>query len=529
MSSAGEGVESRLEDENSAESSLVFTTRGCPFCKQAKTLLKDQHVPFTEVNVDSDQSLREAVAQATGRKTVPVVFVNGHYIGGADELKQAVGDKSFAAVLYASPMQLPSNLQQALRQHQSRSSGDTADRSRGEDMSRALWRTLRLEQVAASMAKDAGGVPKHSVRMGVRKEKHVFSGADAVAWFRKELPDVESDADAVQMGRDLQDAQLLHHVTFSQSFQDEASVLFRLHAEEPGLSQALNARRVWVKPTRPASEVDGASIARQAVSPEYILCLFLCLQVAETLRQKVSELYEEALSEDGRTVRYNALKSSQAYGQYVAATEELQRVDLFSLTRMEKMAFFINVYNSLVIHAMVEGGTPSNILQRLFFYKQNMYHIGGVDYSLDDIENGVLRGNSPPSTSLTKSRPFDRSDPRRFQAIQPMDPRVHFALNCGAKSCPPITVYTAENLDDALATATAAFLEGEYELDKTAASVTLSKIFDWYKEDFGSSEEERVRWVLRHLDQSRQAELDAALAESRLAIKFRKYDWDVNE
>eukprot|EP00850_Spirogloea_muscicola_P020657 SM000222S06998 [mRNA] locus=s222:112182:114999:- [translate_table: standard] len=505
MSSAGEGG-AESTDANSAESNLVFTTRGCPFCKQAKTLLKDQHVPFTEVYVDRDQSLREAVAQATGRKTVPVVFVNGHYIGGADELKQSVEGSSFAAVCSAPPMQLPSPLQQVLRQNLSRSSGDTADRSRGEDMSRALWRTLRLEKVAASMAKDAGGVPKHIVRVGLRKEKHVFSGADAVAWFRKELPDVESDAEAVQMGRDLQDAQLLHHVTFSQSFQDEASLLFRLHADEPGLSQALNARRVWV---------------------------------AETLRQKVSELYEEALSEDGRTVRYNALKSSQAYGQYVAATEELQRVDLFTLTRMETMAFFINVYNSLVIHAMVEGGTPSSVLQRLFFYKQNMvvlenavvppYHIGGVDYSLDDIENGVLRGNSPPSTSLTKSRPFDRSDPRRFQAIQPMDPRVHFALNCGAKSCPPITVYTAENLDDALATATAAFLEGEYELDKTTASVTLSKIFDWYKEDFGSSEEERVRWVLRHLDQSRQAELDAALAESRVAIKYRKYDWDVNE
>eukprot|EP00850_Spirogloea_muscicola_P019628 SM000195S05275 [mRNA] locus=s195:216834:219746:+ [translate_table: standard] len=497
MSSAVEGAEST--DANSAESSLVFTTRGCPFCKQAKGLLKDQHVPFTEVNVDSDQSLRKAVAQATGRKTVPVVFVRGHYVGGADELKLAVGDNSLAAVLSAPPMQLPSPLQQALRQNQSRSSGDTADRSRGEDMSRAIWRTLRLEQVAAIMAKDAGGVPKHSVGMGLRKEKHVFSGADAVAWFRKELPDVASDADAVQMGRDLQDAQLLHHVTFSQSFQNEASVLFRLHADEPGLSQALNAPRVWIKPTRPASEVEGI------------------------------RAYEEALSDDGRTVRYNALKSSQAYGQYVAATEELQRVDLFTLTRMEKMAFFINVYNSLVIHAMVEGGTPSNILQRLFFYKQNMYHIGGVDYSLDDIENGVLRGNSPPSTSLTKSRPFDRSDPRRFQAIQPMDPRVPFALNCGAKSCPPITVYTAENLDDALANATAAFLEGEYEFDKTTASVTLSNIFDWYKEDFGSSEEERVRWVFHHLDQSRQAELEEALAESRVAITFRKYDWDVNE
>ena len=67
---------------------------------------------------------------------------------------------------------------------------------------------------------------------------------------------------------------------------------------------------------------------------------------------------------------------------------------------------------------------------------------------MQDMEDGVLRGNSPAAASLgmllgipkLSSGPFDESDPRRRLAVVPMDPRIHFALVCGAKSCPPIKV-----------------------------------------------------------------------------------------
>ena len=70
------------------------------------------------------------------------------------------------------------------------------------------------------------------------------------------------------------------------------------------------------------------------------------------------------------------------------------------------------------------------------------YVIGGLVYSLNDMENGVLRANRKPLGALR--RPFSRSDMRLQIALKECDPRIHFALVCGGKSCPPVKTYTAE-------------------------------------------------------------------------------------
>ena len=84
----------------------------------------------------------------------------------------------------------------------------------------------------------------------------------------------------------------------------------------------------------------------------------------------------------------------------MVATGELQRADLSSLNRDELMAFFINIYNALVIHATVAFGTPTRTIERLSFFKGSYYLIDGQRFSADDIEHGVLRGNKPPPSSL---------------------------------------------------------------------------------------------------------------------------------
>lgn len=70
-----------------------------------------------------------------------------------------------------------------------------------------------------------------------------------------------------------------------------------------------------------------------------------------------------------------------------------------------------------------------------------------------------------------------------------MDPRIHFALVCGAKSCPPIKLYTPDNLEDGLQSAAEAFAEGEISVDKSGkGAVRMSKIYSWYHDDFGKGE-----------------------------------------
>lgn len=124
----------------------------------------------------------------------------------------------------------------------------------------------------------------------------------------------------------------------------------------------------------------------------------------------------------------------------------------------ERIAFFVNVYNALIIHATVELGAPANLLKRLTFFGDALYRIGADTFSANDIEHGILRNNATSPASVgallnfgpLKKPQLPEADARRHLCIDPMDPRIHFALVCGAKSCPPIKLYTPENLDEGL-------------------------------------------------------------------------------
>lgn len=124
----------------------------------------------------------------------------------------------------------------------------------------------------------------------------------------------------------------------------------------------------------------------------------------------------------------------------------------------EKIAFFINVYNALIVHATVAHGVPANVVARLKFFRKANYVIGGSSFSADDMEHGVLRSNAVAPSSLgsllgikfLQKNQFPAGDPREQLSVSPLDPRIHFALVCGAKSCPPIKLYTPDNLDEGL-------------------------------------------------------------------------------
>jgi hypothetical protein len=68
-------------------------------------------------------------------------------------------------------------------------------------------------------------------------------------------------------------------------------------------------------------------------------------------------------------------------------------------------------------------------------------------FSLNEIENGLLRGNRVSAVPFT-SVPFRKLNDQRRKLMLEVDARIHFALNCGAKSCPPISVYLEDKIDD---------------------------------------------------------------------------------
>eukprot|EP00898_Chlorokybus_atmophyticus_P007652 jgi/Chlat1/7889/Chrsp66S09179 len=474
---------------SSSPSVVIYTTQACNFCKKSKALLKEKGIEYQEVDVVSDRTLLERLQKVTGRKTVPQIYIQGKHLGGWDDLSKAVEENRLQDLLQAQPSHLPAELTAPTKPPTPSGSSDSRAKAQNEFETFQYLEGLALK-LAASLPGDR-------------------SGADIVDWLLSNAQGIAGDrARAVELGRELQQAHLLHHTEFCEVFVDEKGVLFHAHESEPGprSKNALNSTITWVGPSRPASEV------------------------AEDLRKRVLALYDLALSKDGKRLNYKSLQNSPEFQDYVRATAELQRVDLFALDRKQKMAFFINLYNALVIHATVIKGTPSNPLQRIQFFKSFCYNVGGDEYTLDDMENGVLRGNRFPASSIIfKKRPFSSSDPRRFHAIVPVDPRIHFALVCGAKSCPPIRIYTPENLDTALEGAAEAFCEGDVSVDRDTGVVTLSKIFDWYKVDFGADMKERLQWLLVHLDWNKRKVLESLLVSGNYKVEYSKYNWDLND
>mmetsp|Transcript_583 Transcript_583/g.1468 ORF Transcript_583/g.1468 Transcript_583/m.1468 type:complete len:285 (-) Transcript_583:1508-2362(-) len=115
--------------------------------------------------------------------------------------------------------------------------------------------------------------------------------------------------------------------------------------------------------------------------------------LSAALRRSMTTLYGRHLSEDGTQLDYGGMAASEEYAGYKALAEGLREVDTRSMGEEERVAFFINVYNCLVIDAIISLGEPKDLLSRLRMYAEAAYNIGGANFSLNDIENGVLRGN----------------------------------------------------------------------------------------------------------------------------------------
>ena len=146
-------------------------------------------------------------------------------------------------------------------------------------------------------------------------------------------------------------------------------------------------------------------------------------------------------------------------------------------------------------------------------------------YSLAEIENGVLRGNSnkPFGTSV-----FDSQDPRLEYIVEGGEPRIHFALVCGAKSCPPIKLFDAANVDEALNAATKAFLEEDVQVDMRTRTVVLSKILYWYKFDFGGDNTRLLQWIMPYLRDTVRSDVQRLLGDNDFTVRHRTYDWSQN-
>ncbi|MGB1247571.1 MAG: DUF547 domain-containing protein, partial [Chitinophagales bacterium] len=185
------------------------------------------------------------------------------------------------------------------------------------------------------------------------------------------------------------------------------------------------------------------------------------------------------------------------------------------ITESEKKAFWLNIYNAYIQIKAKEN--PSMLADsRNDFFGKKWINIAGKEMSFDLIEHGIIR-----SSKIKWSLGYiDKWFPSKFEQqfrLDSVDYRIHFALNCGAKGCPPIAFYTPENLEEQLNTATASFLQLETNYNVAENEVTVSKIMQWFNGDFGGKV--GIKSILEQYEITPE--------NSNPKIIYQDYDWTI--
>lgn len=251
---------------------------------------------------------------------------------------------------------------------------------------------------------------------------------------------------------------------------------------------------------------------------------------AEELKRTLNQIKAEAITSDGREVDYKAILQSQTYSQYRSLTSELANFDYLVLKAPdEQMAFWINLYNALVIDAVIQAEVQKSVTESwlgiLGFFQKAAYLINGQRFSLTDIEHAVLRANR--GFPYFPGPHFAANDPRLGAVLDGLDPRIHFALNCASRSCPPIGVYHPNRIQQQLELAARSFINGDSEVDYDRKTISISRIFRWYVEDFGG-ERGVADFLFRYLELPEKG-IPARGQIREFRLNYHPYDWSLNK
>jgi hypothetical protein len=232
-----------------------------------------------------------------------------------------------------------------------------------------------------------------------------------------------------------------------------------------------------------------------------VLLAFACVARAETSPPWISTyntLLAKYVTSGG--VKYAAWKND------AADTKALQSVvdgigseKISGLSKKEQLAFYLNAYNAWILHEALDRYPTKSVKDLLFtFFLSQRLKVAGEAMSFNHLEKDIIR-------------------------LKFGEPRVHFALNCASRSCPPLNreAFRGDKLDAQLEALAVAFVNMPKGVDYSAGARTaaLSKIFEWYKEDF-----QKAGGPVAFINQRRQPPLP-----NDAKITYQEYNWALNE
>jgi hypothetical protein len=214
--------------------------------------------------------------------------------------------------------------------------------------------------------------------------------------------------------------------------------------------------------------------------------------------------YVHASTDGVNRFDYGALKASAAdraaLDAYIAGFEERD----ISGDNKAAFAAWANLYNAVTVRYIVSKYPTGSIKDGFLFggpWKKVKVMVGDREVSLDDIEHKILRPT--------------------FH-----DPRVHYAINCAAISCPNLRdkAWEPATLDGDLDAAARAYINDPRGVTVTDNSLILSSIYDWFEADFGGSRQGVIDHLLKYADKGLAAQISA-----NPKIRSYTYDWSLND
>jgi hypothetical protein len=188
--------------------------------------------------------------------------------------------------------------------------------------------------------------------------------------------------------------------------------------------------------------------------------------------------------------------------QYI---QQLNRVNPTTLpTREDQLAFWINAYNAFAIKGIIDGYSPKTWAGKYSYFVSRDYMVGGAKVNLYAVERAIL---------IPEFR----------------EPRIHFAIVCASRSCPKLRpwAFTADKLDQQLDDSAQLFINDPNRnvFDRRQKVAYLSKIFDWFTQDFVSHSGSLTKYVAQYVE---DPELAQELAQGTYQVEFLEYDWSLN-
>jgi glutaredoxin len=532
----------------------MFGSDDCAHCKRAKARMRVWKIPFHEIDLVQHPYRRNDMLRLTNEYSIPQIFFNEEYIGGTDELITffEVLDSVLESRDSRTPLEVylqdvaskpdPSDPRLRLPTKEEQKLVDEADHPKcfnpiGYHDTMIILPDGKEVSVAETISFLDAILNISDRTFNGRKYKKCFVNTEAVTAIAEHFQ-LKDRKDAANFARDLQQKyKIIDHVSrkAKHQFQDDGVYYFRLQCyHDP---RVLNSYKIWTQPVQ-------------------IECANVILMRLSTLLRNILQKH----TDDEGLVDYIAAKQDELYPifdesvcvlqgestEIIFSTLHVQdtqfcvfshiyttAIDMSAMDETTRLAFGLNLYNLMISYAFVKLGIATTSMTRNSFFTKIRFNVGGHILSLNDLENGLLRANTRHPYAIFA--PFAKDDPRLPMALSNLDCRIHFGLNCGAKSCPPVKYFRSKSVDEELRVVALSFCEKNETclVDEAKHELSLSMLMKWFEKDFCSSRDEIPVTMLRFLKGEKKEALSRMIGKSvqckmPISIKYLPYDWSAN-